>query len=449
MAAPALHQLSASEARRLIRTKKLGIVEYADALIRRIEAREGTLKAWQHFDADAARAAARWVERNGPAGPLHGIPLGVKDIIETRDMPTTYGAAPLYAQHRPAWDASCVALAKAAGAIVMGKTVTSEFAGYYTGPTVNPHDPTRSPAFSSMGSAAAVADYHVPLAFGSQTGGSIIRPAAHCGAVGYMPSYGLFNTTGVHNLAPSLDHLGHFARTVDDIALMGQVLSGDARFGAGAPARPPRLGLLVGWETRRATPEIWRAMADARARLAKAKAPIVEIKIPKSLAALSEHCVTVIRYETARTLAHEYLHGTPGGLSATMRELVESGLAMKREDYVTAMEAAHAGRARLAALFEEHRIDALLSPSAECLAQPLDDAVSRSVFNRLWTILYVPTLALTTDFVAVKPHARQPKAVKLPVGIQLVGRFWKDHEFLQVARWVEARIGRLPEPLNF
>jgi Asp-tRNA(Asn)/Glu-tRNA(Gln) amidotransferase A subunit family amidase len=449
MGAPALHRLSASEARRLIRTKKLGIVEYAEALTRRIEAREGTLKAWQHFDADAARTAARWVERNGPAGPLHGIPLGVKDIIETRDMPTTYGAAPLYGRHRPAWDASCVALAKAAGAVIMGKTVTSEFAGYYTGPTVNPHDPTRSPAFSSMGSAAAVADHHVPLAFGSQTGGSIIRPAAHCGAVGYMPSYGLFNTTGVHNLAPSLDHLGHFARTVDDIALMGQVLLGDARFGAGAPARPPRLGLLVGWEKRRATPEIWRAMEDARARLADAKATIVEIKIPRSLVALSDHCVSVIRYETARTLAHEYLHGTPGGLSATMRDLVASGLAMKRADYLKAQEAALQGRALLAGLFKAHDVDVLLAPSAECLAQPLEEAISRSVFNRLWTILHVPTLAFTTDVVAVKPTSRQPRAVKLPVGVQLVGRFLKDHEFLQAARWAESRIGRIPEPMNW
>ena len=448
MARDDLHKLTASEAAALIRRKKLGVVEYTEALIARIEAREPVVRAWQYFAAEQARANARWVERNVAEGALRGVPIGVKDIIETKDMPTTYGALALYGEHRPKWDASCVALARQAGAVVMGKTVTSEFAGYYTGPSVNPHDPTRSTAFSSMGSAAAVGDFHVPLAFGSQTGGSIIRPAAFCGPIGYMPSYGIFNTTGVHNLAPALDHLGHFARAIDDVALLGQVLTGDGRFGMGAPGRAPRIGFFTGWDKRQAQPVIWETLEAARASLGKV-ARIVEVKLPKALFAMNDHCLTLIRYEAARTFAHEYFQEKPGGLSNTMRDLVRDGLDVPRARYLEAIEAAQAGRALLAGLFKEHDVDVFLTPSAECLPQLLEEAISRSVFNRLWTILHVPTIAFTTGTVTLKPTPTQPKTVTLPVGIQIVGRYLRDHETLQVSRWLESRLARVVEPMNW
>jgi len=217
--------LSVRDAAQEIAAGRLTAEALASACLDRIAAREAVVGAWHYLDRDAALAAARQRDAEPPRGPLHGIPIAVKDLIDTADMPTGYGS-PIYEGHRPAADAACVALARAAGAVALGKTVTTEFACFTAGKTANPHNPAHTPGGSSSGSAAAVADGMVPLAFGSQTAGSTIRPAAYCGCIGYKPSFGMIQRAGVKALADSLDTIGVMARTVDDIAYFTGVIAG-------------------------------------------------------------------------------------------------------------------------------------------------------------------------------------------------------------------------------
>src|SRR5437660_572917 len=219
-----LRTLSAREAARQIAERRITAEALASAYLDRIAARETVVGAWQYLDREQALAAARRRDAEAPRGPLHGIPIAVKDLIDTADMPTGYGS-PIYEGHRPAADASCVALARAAGAVALGKTVTTEFACFTAGKTANPHNPAHTPGGSSSGSAAAVADGMVPLAFGSQTAGSVIRPAAYCGCVGYKPSFGVIPRAGVKMLCDSLDTIGVMARNVDDAAFFTGVLA--------------------------------------------------------------------------------------------------------------------------------------------------------------------------------------------------------------------------------
>ncbi len=219
-----LRSLSAREAARRIAERRITAEALVTAYLDRIEAREAVVGAWQYLDREQALSMARQRDAEPPRGPLHGVPIAVKDLIDTVDMPTAYGSA-IYRGHRPDADASCVALARAAGAIVLGKTVTTEFATFTPGNTANPRNPAHTPGGSSSGSAAAVADGMAPLAFGTQTAGSVIRPGAFCGCVAYKPSFGLINRAGVKPLADSLDTVGVFGRSVDDAAFFAGVLS--------------------------------------------------------------------------------------------------------------------------------------------------------------------------------------------------------------------------------
>src|SRR5205085_4605641 len=232
--------LSVRDAAQEIASGRLTAEALASACLDRIAAREAVVGAWHYLDSEQALAEARQRDREPPRGPLHGIPIAVKDLIDTVDMPTTYGS-PIYEGHRPAADAACVALARAAGAVVLGKTVTTEFACFSAGKTAKPHNPAHTPGGSSSGSAAAVGDGMVRLAFGSQTAGSTIRPAAYCGCVGYKPSFGLIPRAGVKALADSLDTIGVMARTVDDAAFFtGIIAERPALRAVRMPAAPPR-----------------------------------------------------------------------------------------------------------------------------------------------------------------------------------------------------------------
>src|SRR5690348_90205 len=223
---PDLFRLSARAAAREIAAGRLGAEELAAACYDRIAAREETVGAWHYLDREAALAAARRCDAAPPSGaPLHAVPIAVKDLIDTADMPTGYGSA-IYQGHRPAADAACVALARAAGAIVLGKTVTTEFACFTPGKTANPYNPAHTPGGSSSGSAAAVADHMAPLAFGTQTAGSILRPAAFCGVVGYKPSFGTIPRAGVKMQCDSLDTVGTMARDIADAAFFAGVVAG-------------------------------------------------------------------------------------------------------------------------------------------------------------------------------------------------------------------------------
>ncbi|HVB16740.1 MAG TPA: amidase, partial [Stellaceae bacterium] len=240
---PDPRSLSARAAAQQIAAGRLSAEALALSCLDHIAAREPVVGAWHYLDREAALAAARHCDNSEPSGPLHGVPIAVKDLLDTADMPTGYGSV-IYEGHRPAADAACVALARAAGAVVVGKTVTTEFACFTPGKTANPHNPTHTPGGSSSGSAAAVADFMVPLAFGTQTAGSIIRPASFCGVVGYKPSFGLIARAGAKMLADSLDTVGMMARDVADAAFFAGVLSGRRALRELAmPAAPPRFGL--------------------------------------------------------------------------------------------------------------------------------------------------------------------------------------------------------------
>src|SRR3954466_16137367 len=234
-----LARLTAVELAAGLAQRALSAERVAREHLERIAEREPSVGAWVHLDPDHVLSQARALDLAAVRGPLHGVPVAIKDIIATADMPTEYGS-PIYRHHRPAWDAACVTALRAAGAIIFGKTVTTEFATSYAGKTVNPHDSTRTPGGSSSGSAAAVADFMVPLALGTQTGGSVIRPAAYCGAYAIKPSFGAINRAGTKCVAESLDTIGIFARSAADLALAMEVLTG--RSPASTTAKP-RIGL--------------------------------------------------------------------------------------------------------------------------------------------------------------------------------------------------------------
>src|SRR5438874_13332130 len=259
--------LSVRDAAQEIASGRLTAEALASACLDRIAAREAVVGAGHYLDPDAALAAARRCDASPPRGPLHGVPIGVKDLIDTVDMPTGYGSA-IYEGYRPAADAACVALARAAGAIVLGKTVTTEFACFTAGKTANPRNPAHTPGGSSSGSAAAVADGMVPLGFGTQTAGSVIRPASFCGCVGYKPSFGVIPRAGVKPLADSLDTIGVMARSVDDAALCPGVLAGrPALRDIAMPEAPPRIGIYRTPVWSEAEPSTIAAMDRARAAL--------------------------------------------------------------------------------------------------------------------------------------------------------------------------------------
>src|SRR5680860_491450 len=238
-----LHQLEAQKMARRIQSGELTAEAVLRSCLEKIEAREEVIGAWEHLDSRQALEQAQNLDRKTYRGLLHGVPVGAKDIFDTRDMPTEYGSA-IYSGHRPVWDAASIAALRAAGAMILGKTVTTEFAIFHPGKTVNPKAPAHTPGGSSSGSAAAVADDMVPLALGTQTAGSIIRPASYCGVVGYKPTFGLIHRAGVKSISESLDTVGTLTRSVADAALLTTVLAGRPHLHpVAALAQPPRIGL--------------------------------------------------------------------------------------------------------------------------------------------------------------------------------------------------------------
>src|SRR5690348_12750674 len=269
------NHLSATTIARRIAAGELSAEAVVQSCLDRIHERDGVVRAWAHLDPAQPLAAARASDRDGRGGVLTGVPFGIKDIFDTAQMPTGYGS-PIYTGCRPSFEASAAALPRAAGAILLGKTVTTEFANRHPGPTANPHDPAYSPGGSSSGSAAAVADFMVPLALGTQTGGSVIRPAAYCGVVGFKPSYGLFPPAGMHPNTESLDTVGVMARSVEDIALFRAALMAIPYEKPTMPERSPRLALCRTMHWDRAQPEGRAVLEAAVARLRTAGAEIVE-----------------------------------------------------------------------------------------------------------------------------------------------------------------------------
>jgi amidase len=417
--------LSVREAAREIAAKRLGVEEYVGAWLARIEAREAKVGAWQAFDRQRVIATARRCDNEPPRGPLHGIPIAVKDVIDTIDMPTGYGSA-IYRDHRPASDAACVALARSAGAIVLGKTVSTEFAYFTPGKTTNPHNPAHTPGGSSSGSAAAVGAGMTPLAFGTQTADSIIRPASYCGVVGYKPSFGLVPRAGVKALADSLDTVGVMARNVEDAAFwVGALTDRRAlRDLADAAPLPPRLGFCRTPMWDEAEPATMAALDRARAALLAAGARVDDVAVPEEQRGLAAAQDTIMSYEMPRALAYERLYRS-AEISPRLAQLFDHGMTIAAETYDAALAEARAARAKLHDFFGG--CAAIMVPAAPGEAPAGLGYTGNPVFSRMWTLLGTPCVTI----------AAGKGENQLPVGIQFVGRIGDDARLMECALFAE------------
>ncbi|HEY1746343.1 MAG TPA: amidase [Xanthobacteraceae bacterium] len=415
-----LHALSAAEIVAQTTAGKLRCEEIARACLARIQAREGRVKAWSFIDPDLVVARARALDADAKRGPLHGVPVGIKDIIETCDMPTEMGS-PIYRGYRSKSDASCVALLRAAGAIVFGKTVTCEFAGVTAGETTNPHNSARTPGGSSSGSAAAVADFMVPIALGTQTGGSVQRPCSYCGIVGYKPTFGIINSQGVKPAAESLDTIGLMARAIEDIELSARVLTNSAPVEWLPKGAAIRIGLCrtYAWDTAESATQ--QAVEDAGQRLASAGHFVGEVELPPRYGDLLVTREIINDFERARAIAHEWQTHSEQ-ISGALAKSIRNGLVTPRERFIDALERVAVCRRLLDDVFAD--FDVLLTPTAQGEAPLGLSFTGDHTFQSLWTQLRAPTITLPTH--------RGPNA--MPIGIQLVARSYEDNRLLAIAQ---------------
>jgi Asp-tRNA(Asn)/Glu-tRNA(Gln) amidotransferase A subunit family amidase len=400
-------------------------LDAVELALSRIQEWEPTVHAWAFLDADRARHEAR-----SAGGPLSGLVLGVKDIFDTGDQPTEYGSA-IYAGHQPRGDAGVVAQLRAAGAVALGKTVTTEFAVFEPGPTTNPHRATHTPGGSSSGSAAAVATAMVDVALGTQTAGSVIRPASFCGVFGFKPSFGTVTTAGMKPVAPSLDTVGWFARDVDVLDRVRVVLTG--RAAAPHLDSPPRIALVRTDEWLDATSDSRDAVEHAVDRAADAAATVTEPVMPAAFDGLTADQPILMAYEAARSLAWERFNHR-ALLSSNLQRLLDQGAAVDPDDYDGVRERAAIARAASDELFGD--ADVLLTFAADGEAPEGLGHTGAPRFARLWTLLGFPTIAVPG----------MTGATGLPVGVQLVGRRGDDARVLTCARWLTTVLPPAPIP---
>jgi amidase len=424
-------QLSALDARAIARGVQAGTFT-AEAVTRdcleRIAAREDEIQAWQFLDPERAIAEARAIDQKRARGALAGVPVGIKDVIDTADMPTTYGSA-VYRDFRPRADASCVALMRAAGAVGIGKTVTTEFAAVSPGKTRNPHNGAHTPGGSSSGSAAAVGAGTIPLAFGTQTSGSTIRPASFCGAVGYKPTFAMIDRTGVKTLASALDTVGLFARNVRDIAFFAAVLSGRADLNVPDEVARPRIGLFRTAQWSRAEPATVTAIERAVRALAHAGVAVRELAVPQAFDDILDHHDKVMGRDMVMALAHERLR-CGDTITAKTRDYLAANVAIDAAAYDKARVGVRALHADFFALFAD--CDVLLTPAAVGEAPEGLGSTGDPTFNRGWTLLHAPCVTV--------PASRGPKG--LPVGVQIVGPLHHDVRVLAAAAFVEQALAQ-------
>jgi Asp-tRNA(Asn)/Glu-tRNA(Gln) amidotransferase A subunit family amidase len=425
-----LHELSAAEASRRLARREISSEELVRACLERSRERDPDILAWTHLAADSALDEARRRDTQTPLGPLHGIPVAVKDNLDVAAMPATYGS-PIYAGHIPKADASCVAMLRAAGAVIIGKTATVEFASVFPAPTRNPHNLAHTPGGSSSGSAAAIADFQVPLAFGSQTGGSVIRPAAFCGVVGFKPSFGRLSTAGCKMHSWTCDTLGFITRSVADGAMMfaASASTDISPTKLGTP-EPPRIGLFIDPRRGDADPCAQAAIDAAAAIFASAGAVVAAVKAPAEFDAVRQAQRVIARFELARSLAHEW-HQHRDLLSDMIKTEIAEGWGYMHGDYATAQGQARSIRAAMDPLFED--VDVLLTIAASGEAPLGLGSTGSSFFNAPWSLLGNPCICL--------PLGTGPAG--LPTAIQLVGRVNQDERLLHAAAWAEAAIGRV------
>src|SRR5262245_8219611 len=438
-----LYALTASDAARLIRDGVIGSVQLVEACLARVRETDPQVQAWAFLDPEHALAQARAADEHRlsgrPIGPLHGVPVGIKDIIDTADMPTENGSV-LHAGRTPSRDAAVVAMLRAAGAVILGKTVTTEFANREPGKTRNPHNPAHTPGGSSSGSAAAVAAGMVPLALGSQTGGSTVRPASFCGVYGLKPTHGLIPRHGMFRLSRTLDHVGLFARTIEDIALLlEEVAAHDERdpdtrprprvpYRAVAAGEPPLAPMFAFVKS-----SLWdRVEADAREAFAELVATLGDRVEEVELATPTEEVLEWQRAiggaEISVNLGHEWDTGRDK-LSPALRARIQHGREVLAMDYLRALGRIPELNASLTEMSEQ-RYDAILTPAAFGTAPKGLESTGDPAFCALWTLCGVPALNVPL----------MQGANGLPLGVQLVGARHRDGQLLRTARWLVAHL---------
>ncbi len=447
MASEELTKLTASEIVRGTLTGKFTAVEVVEAFIDRISRLDPSVSAWTVVDAHGAREQAEWLDslaRAGhAAGILHGVPVGVKDIIDTGGMPTAYGT-PIFEGHVPKVDAVCVARLKAAGAIILGKTVTTEFAAFHPGPTRNPWKLNHTPGGSSSGSAAAVSAAMVPLALGTQTAGSILRPAAYCGVVGIKPTFGRVSPRGVFPLAPSLDTIGGFTRSVEDAARLIQTMAGpDPNYEHSLPdptpelltavqlerlGRRPAFGVGLGFFLEHADRSVLSLYEQAMDRIAKAGGTLVEVQLPEWFPRVVEAQRALMRIEAA-WVHRELFAKHADRYSERMRSMIEEGSKASALEYIDAKELRFRWRLLVSDWLRD--IDVLVTPSTPSPAPEGLASTGDPIFNLPWTYSGHPAINL--------PVGTTQEG--LPVGIQLVGPLGSEARLLAVAAWCEQVAG--------
>jgi Asp-tRNA(Asn)/Glu-tRNA(Gln) amidotransferase A subunit family amidase len=435
-----LSELSATGAAGKIRSGEISSEELVRACLDRIEEREPIVHAWKFLDPELALVQAQRCDTSEARSPLHGVPVGIKDQFDTADMPTGYGS-PIYEGHRPVADAGSVARLREAGAVILGKTELTEFALYHPTSTTNPLDLARTPGGSSSGSVAAVADYMIPVATGTQTVGSIIRPASYCGIFGYKPTFGSISRAGVLPLCASLDHVGLFARTVEDLELFTKVITGThphhpsirtaqpADFDLRSPDEldRPRIAFVR-------TPQWSELDATTRDRLKKAAAwlsengaDVDEVSLPDKFGGLVEAQNTILEVELSCALSYEF-ENHPDRLSDLLRGVIEQGRSVGMDKYFEARKLAAECRWESGVLFRDH--DVLLAPSVRGEAPEGLESTGDPLFCRMWTLLGLPCVSL--------PGIKGPNG--LPLGAQIIGPMHKDGLALSVAGWASRRL---------
>jgi amidase len=417
-----LNELSALEITAAIGSGRTTCEAVARACLERIAEREPEVLAWEYLDPDQVIAQARALDRSGRSGPLIGVPFGVKDIIDTCDMPTEYGS-PISKGHQPRRDAACVALSRKAGGVVMGKAVTAEFAVNWPGKTRHPLDPARTPGGSSSGSAAAVADFMVPLALGTQTTGSTIKPGSFCGVFAYRPSFGDIRCSGVMESSGSCDTVGLYARTVDDIALYRDVLVGVDPEPVAELATAPRIGFVRPPQWGKLEQSTRELLEDAARRLVRAGARVQDAALPAEFEGAEEAHRMISCREFALNFTREIEHHWRE-LSEDLRNgKIRIGLECSFERYRAAQELAERCRRALAPVFADY--DVLLAPAAVGEA-PIGMNTGDSSLASSWTLMRVPTMSIP---VFTGPHG-------LPVGAQVIAARNEDRKLFAAARWI-------------
>lgn len=421
--------LSAREIALRVASGDLTARQVTEAHLDHIAATDSPVMAWQYLDPAQARASADALDRRGAKGALAGVPVGVKDVIDTADMPTGYGTK-IYDGFRPPWDAAAVSLTRSADGLVLGKTVSTELAMASPNKTRNPHNPAHTPGGSSSGSCAAVAAGHVPLAFGTQTSGSVIRPASYCGVTALKPSFGLINTVGIKVLCHSLDTLGILARGIEDAAHTASVLSGYKALATLTPPARPRLAVLPGTRLEKADPASTETVLRLKARAEQAGAEVTFLDPPDWYDGIFDLHEAVMGWEVTHSLAAE-IRDHWQGLTPVTRAMLEDQARVTEPSYRAAQVQLPALRTRMDDLLA--RFDAVLTLAAPGEA-PEGTATGDPIFNRLWSVLQVPLINL--------PGATGPTG--LPIGVQLVGARGADHRLASAALWLEQMQKALP-----